>query len=203
MAGRSGDQPERPPYAMTARSLELVRLYCVAVALVGLALLATLVLATPVDIDGRAIEFAALSVCVLIGELFPLELPRRSGDGEVTVSVMFSFALLLGVGLVPAVAAQLVASIVQDRTAHKPWWQIGFNIGQYTLSLAAAAGVLWFGGSYRALHHPGFQAIDLLAVLGAAAAYFTVNLVLVTRATTLHQGIPFARALESDLTFGL
>ena len=70
---------------------------------------------------------------VMIGELFPIEAPRRSGDGEITVSVMFSFALLLGVGLVPALAAQLVASIVQDGIARKPWWQIGFNIGQYTL----------------------------------------------------------------------
>ena len=35
----------------------------------------------------------------MIGELFPIEAPRRSGDGEITVSVMFSFALLLGVGL--------------------------------------------------------------------------------------------------------
>ncbi len=186
---------------MKARPLELVRLYCVAVALAGVALLATLVVATPVDTDGRAIEFAALFVCVLIGELFPLELPRRSGDGEVTVSVMFSFALLLGLGLVPALAAQLVASIVQDRVARKPWWQVGFNIGQYTLSLAAAAGVLSFAGIYGALHTNGFRPVDLLAVLGAAAAYFTVNLLLVTRATTLYQGIPFARALRvrSDL----
>ena len=188
---------------MKARPLELVRLYCVAVALVGMALLATLVLATSVDFDSRAIDFAALSVCVLIGELFPLELPRRSGDGEVTVSVMFSFALLLGVGLVPAVAAQLVASIVQDRMARKPWWQVGFNIGQYTLSLAAAAGVLWFAGIYGALHTNGFGPVDLVAVLGAAAAYFTVNLLLVTRATTLYHGIAFRQALESDLTFGL
>jgi len=203
MAGRSGDQPGARTNAMKARTLELVRLYCVAVALVGLALLATLVLATPIDIGGRAIEFAALSVCVLVGELFPLELPRRSGDGEVTVSVMFSFALLLGVGLVPALAAQLVASIVQDRMARKPWWQVGFNIGQYTLSLAAAAGVLWFAGIYGALHTNGFRPVDLVAVLGAAAAYFTVNLLLVTRATTLYQGISFKQALESDLTFGL
>ena len=188
---------------MKPRTLEPVRLYCVAVAVVGVALLAVLIAATPIDFDGRVLAFAALSISVLIGELFPLELPRRSGDGEVTVSVMFSFALLLGVGLLPAVAAQLVASVVQDRIARKPWWQVGFNIGQYTLSLAAAAGVLWFAGTYGALNADHFRLIDLISVLGAAAAYFTVNLLLVTRATTLYHGVRFVRALESDLTFGL
>ena len=188
---------------MTPRTLEPVRIYCVAVAVIGLALLATLLATSPVDVDGDVLTFVALGLSVLIGELFPLELPRRSGDGEVTVSVMFSFALLLGVGLIPALAAQLLASVLQDRVARKPWWQTGFNIGQYTLSLAAAAGVLWFAGTYGALHSDGFRPIDLVSVLGAAAAYFTVNLLLVTRATTLYQGIRFVRALESDLTFGL
>jgi diguanylate cyclase (GGDEF)-like protein len=189
---------------MKHRTVEPVRVYCVAVALLGLALLATLVAAAPFDFDGhKGVEFLALATCVLVGELFPLELPRRSGDGEVTVAVMFSFALLLGVGLVPALAAQLLASLVQDLVARKPWWQVGFNIGQYTFTLAAAAAVLWFAGAFGALTGGGFRPVDLVAVLGAAAAYFTVNLVLVTRATTLYQGTPFARALESDLTFGL
>jgi diguanylate cyclase (GGDEF)-like protein len=189
---------------MKQRTLEPVRLYCVAVALVGLALLATVVASASFDLGTkRAIEFAALAPSVLIGELFPLELPRRSGDGEVTVSVMFSFALLLAVGLVPALAAQILASVVQDRIARKPWWQVGFNVGQYTLSLGAAAGVLWFAGGYGVLPTGSFGPPELVAVLGSAAAYFTVNLLLVTRATTLYQRVPFTRALESDLTFGL
>src|SRR5439155_27084192 len=81
--------------------------------------------------------FLALAASVMLGELFPLELPRRSGDGEVTVSTMFSFALVLGVGLLPALVAQLAASVVQDLSARKPRWQIFFNMGQYALSLAA------------------------------------------------------------------
>jgi diguanylate cyclase (GGDEF)-like protein len=189
---------------MKQRTVEPVRIFCVAVALAGVAGLAALVAILPLDFaDRKQFEFAALAGSVLVGELFPLELPRRSGDGEVTVAVMFSFALLLGVGLVPALAAQLLASVVQDRLARKPWWQVGFNVGQYTLTLAAAAGVLWGAGAYSALHHAGFSPANLPPVLAAAAVYFTVNLVLVTRATTLYHGIPFRRALESDLTFGL
>ena len=190
---------------MKSPALEPVRLYCIAVALVGAAVLATLVAISPVDLDGhyRTIEFLALAGSVMIGELFPIEAPRRSGDGEITVSVMFSFALLLGVGLVPALAAQLIASVVQDGIARKPWWQIGFNIGQYTLSLAAAAGVLSLLGGYPAFRAGHFEAADLLVVVGGAAGYFVANLLLVTRATTLYMGTPFSHALRSDLMFGL
>jgi diguanylate cyclase (GGDEF)-like protein len=190
---------------MRSRTVESVRLYCVVVALTGATVLAALIAGASIDFDGPSgiLEFVALAVCVLIGELFPIEAPRRSGDGEITVSVMFSFALLLGVGLVPALAAQLTASVIQDRLARKPWWQVGFNIGQYTLALAAAAGVLSWLGSYGALRTPGFDLVDLLAVIGSAAAYFLVNLLLVTRATTLYMGTRFADALRSDLIFGL
>jgi diguanylate cyclase (GGDEF)-like protein len=190
---------------MKPRALEPVRLYCVAIALVGVWLLVALCATSSVDFDGhyRTIEFLALAGSVMIGELFPIEAPRRSGDGEITVSVMFSFALLLGVGLIPALAAQLVASVIQDLIARKAWWQIGFNIGQYTLSLAAAGGVLSVLGGYAAFRGGGFQAFDLLVVIGGAAGYFVVNLLLVTRATTLYMGTPFSHALRSDLMFGL
>jgi diguanylate cyclase (GGDEF)-like protein len=205
MPGAPALSPGARSRAMKSRTLEPVRLYCVFVALAGAALLVVLVAASSVDLEtpSRIVEFVALALSVLVGELFPIEAPRRSGDGEITVSVMFSFALLLGLGLLPALAAQLIASIVQDRIAGKPWWQVGFNVGQYTLSLAAAAAVLTWLGGYGALRTPGFGPVDLLAVLGSAAGYFVVNLMLVTRATTLYTGTRLSDALRSDLIFGL
>jgi diguanylate cyclase (GGDEF)-like protein len=188
---------------MKFRTVEPVRLFCVVVAVLGMGLLGMLVAKTPVDLDGFAtFSFIALALSVMIGELFPLELPRRSGDGEITVSTMFSFALVLGAGLVPALAAQLAASVLQDRIARKPWWQIGFNLGQYTLSLSAAAAVLKLAGGYGALHGSGFASIHLAAVLASAATFFVVNMVLVMRATTLYEGVPFRTALQSDFSFG-
>jgi diguanylate cyclase (GGDEF)-like protein len=188
---------------MKFRTLEPVRVFCVAVAVLGTALLVALVATSDVDLGGfKTISFLALAASVMVGELFPLELPRPSGDGEITVSTMFSFALLLGMGLVPALVAQLAASLVQDRIARKPWWQVGFNIGQYTFSLTAAAGVLELAGGYGALHGPGFAPVDLAAALGAAAGFFVTNMLLVTRATTLYEGTPFRQALSSDFTFG-
>ncbi len=188
---------------MKFRTLEPVRLFCVVVAVLGIGLLAALIANSSWELHGfTTLDFVALAISVMIGELFPLELPRRSGDGEITVSTMFSFALVIGPGLVPALAAQLAASIVQDRIARKPWWQVGFNIGQYTFCLSAAAGVLRLAGGYGALRGSGFTAIDLAAVLAAAAAFFVVNMVLVMRATTFYEGTPFSSALRSDFSFG-
>jgi diguanylate cyclase (GGDEF)-like protein len=39
--------------------------------------------------------------------------------------------------------------------------------------------------------------------VAAAAAFFVVNLILVTRATTLYMGTPFGKAIRADLAFGL
>ncbi|HET8672748.1 MAG TPA: diguanylate cyclase, partial [Thermoleophilaceae bacterium] len=184
--------------------LRPVHLFCVAVAIAGAALLCVVLVLTPLHLDSFGdVKFFVLVPSVMLGELFPLELPRRSGDGEVTVSTMFSFALLLGLGLVPALAAQLAASVVQDRVARKPAWQVAFNIGQYTLSLAAASGVLRLVLGHAPFRSGSFMPLDLVAVVGAAAAFFVVNLVLVGRATTLYEGTPFVRAIRTDLAFGL
>jgi diguanylate cyclase (GGDEF)-like protein len=189
---------------MSPRKLQPVHQFCVAVALLGLAALGVIVGVSPLDVHRLgSLEFLALALSVMLGELFPLELPRRSGDGEVTTSTMFTFALLLGVGLVPALAAQLTASVAQDRLAGKPWWQVGFNIGQYTLSVTAAAAVQWLIAGHGVLQTGTLVPIDLVAVVAAAAAFFIVNLLLVTRATTLYEGTPFRHALMTDLPFGL
>ena len=189
---------------MSTQAFRPVHIFCIAVGLIGSALVAVLVVAAPPSLHlFTSVTFLALAASVILGELFPLELPRQSGDGEVTVSTMFSFALVLGAGLLPALAAQLTASVVQDVAARKPRWQILFNIGQYSLSLAAAAAVVRLVLGHSLLEWNGFQPLELLAVVMAAAAFFIVNLLLVTRATTLYEGTPFARALRTDLVFGL
>jgi diguanylate cyclase (GGDEF)-like protein len=189
---------------MAPRTLRPVHVFCIAVGFVGTALVCVLLaLAPPGAHPFTGVAFPALAASVILGELFPLELPRRSGDGEVTVSTMFSFALVVGVGLLPAIAAQLAASLIQDVAARKPAWQIAFNVGQYSLSLGAAAGVIHAVLGHTLLTKHGFGAVDLLAVIAAAAAFFVVNLILVTRATTLYVGTPFGQAIRTDLAFGL
>ena len=188
---------------MKPRNLESVRLYCVSSHWSARRCWFALVAGSSVDFDIRAGSSSSSRSPPACWSASCSRSKRRDGPATARSpsSVMFSFALLLGVGLVPALAAQLVASLVQDRMARKPWWQVGFNVGQYTLSLAAAGGVLCGSSAYGALRRPGFGPVDLLAVLGSAAAYFTVNLLLVTRATTLYMGTPFCggAAQRSDL----
>jgi diguanylate cyclase (GGDEF)-like protein len=189
---------------MRHRTLRPVHVFCVAVGIVGTALVCALLALAPPGIHPfLSIAFPALAASVILGELFPLEIPRASGDGEVTVSTMFSFALVLGVGLLPAIVAQLTASLIQDLVARKPAWQMAFNVGQYSLSLAAAAGIVHLVLGHTLTPAHGFAAVHLLAVVAAAAAFFSVNLVLVTRATTLYMGTPFSQAIRTDLAFGL
>ena len=116
---------------------------------------------------------------------------------------MFSFALLLSAGLVPALVAQLSASAMQDLAARKRWWRVGFNMGQYAFTLTAAAGMLSLVLGHEPPLGSRFGAHDLLAVGAAAAAFFVINLLLVTRATTYYEGTPLTKALRTDLIFSL
>ena len=159
----------------------------------ALALFALLLALDPVGVEHfSTLAFWALAISVLVGELLPLEIPRLSGDGEVTVSTMFSFALLLSAGLIPAIAAQAVASAVQDGIARKPLWRIGFNIGQYALTLMAAAAAISLAIGQQPPLGSRFGPSEVFATVAGAAAFFCVNLLLVTRATSLYEGTPLA-----------
>ena len=189
---------------MTIRPIQPVHVFCLSVMTLGVALFGLLV---AVDPDGASnfgtFAFWALAIAVVIGELLPLEIPRPSGDGEVTISTMFSFALLLAVGLIPAIVAQAFASAVQDGIARKPFWRIGFNIGQYALTLMAAAAAIYLTFGFEPPLGPRFGPEEVLATFVGATVFYLVNLLLVTRATSLYEGTPLLSALSSDLVFSI
>jgi len=137
-----------------------------------------------------------LAVGVLLGELLPLKIPRRGEHEELTVSTSFAFALLLLAGLWPAVAAQSVASVVEDVVSRKPLWRVTFNVGQYAISLGAASLVLTIAGVDAV-----FTAADLPAIVVAGAAFFIVNAVLVGIAVALYVGQPVRAYLRDDIGF--
>jgi diguanylate cyclase (GGDEF)-like protein len=149
--------------------------------------------------DERTVSIL-LAVGVLLGELLPLKIPRRGEHEELTVSATFAFALLLLAGLWPAVAAQSIASVVEDAVSRKPLWRVGFNIGQYAISLAAASLVLTVAGVGGPGNVP-FVAGDLPAIAVAGATFFIVNAILVGIAVALYVGQPVSRYLRDDLGF--
>jgi diguanylate cyclase (GGDEF)-like protein len=179
-----------------------VRLYCAAVFAAGCASVA--LLASSADfgfIARKPLTFAILAAGVLLGEMLPVKIPRRDNE-EITLSVSFAMVLLLVGGLGPALIAQGVASLVQDVSSRKPAWRARFNIGQYTLSMAAAylvvRAVSASGGPGSA--HP-FASRELPAMLLGAAAFLLVNTGLVGVAVSLYQRVPILRYFRTSLSF--
>ena len=142
-----------------------------------------------------------LALGVLLGELLPLKIPRRGEHEELTVSTTFAFALLLVAGLGPAVAAQSVASVIQDVVSRKPLWRIAFNLGQYAFSLGAASLVLSTTGVGGPDGAAPFVAADLPEIAVAAAVFYVVNASLVGVAVALYVEQPVGRYVRGDLGF--
>ena len=180
------------------------RRFCGAVSVIGLVLLAV-VLQHDVGTLGTAgaspLLLGLLTLGVVLGELLPLKIPRRGDDEEVTISTTFAYALLLAGGLAPALIAQVAASVVQDVLSGKPLWRLLFNVGQYTLTMCAAALVL---GVLTTVPHPSGQLFvnaDLPGILIAGFALWLVNTGTVGIAVALHRRVPLVSYFRSDLGF--
>jgi diguanylate cyclase (GGDEF)-like protein len=189
---------------MLHRTLQPVYLYCAAITAAGAALCASVVSHTHAPFARfDSAPVIILTIAVVIGEIVPLTIPRRSGDGEMTVSTTFAFALLLCGGLVPALAAQLVASALQDAWTRKPLWRIAFNAGQLSLTMGASAGVMHFVAGYGPALDTHFGAIEVLAIVAAAATFFFSNIALVSPAIALYTSTPLLDYLRTDLGFNM
>jgi diguanylate cyclase (GGDEF)-like protein len=181
-----------------------VRLYCAAVFAAGCVCVALLARIADFGFIARSpLTFAVLFAGVLFGELLPIKIPHRK-DEEITLSASFAMALLVLGGLGPALIAQGLASIVQDRNSHKPWWRVRFNVGQYALSLGAACILIRL---ISITPHAGLLHADvarqLLAMGLGAGAFFLINAGLVGVAVALYQGIPVLRYLRTNASFVL
>jgi diguanylate cyclase (GGDEF)-like protein len=165
-----------------------------------LALVAIVVDAPALTLPGSAIYALLLIPGVLLGELLPLKLPRRPHDEEITLSTTFVLALLVSAGLPIALLTQAAASVVQDVHARKPLHRAAFNVGQYTISLGAAAWVLHRLGAGDADPLP-FSPADLPAMGAASLVFFGVNTVVVGTVVALHRAANLVASLRSDFDF--
>ena len=173
-----------------------IDVYVGAVSTVGLAVFVALVAAGGFrEIQRAPGTFWLLGILAVIGELFPLRLPRRDDVEEITTSTTFGFAIMLGWGTSAAVVAMAAAVLAAD-LGRKQLWKVLFNMAGYVLSAAAA------GGVYEALGgSPSLSSGDLWPVFAAGFAFFVVNTAIVEVAVALAQGLPPLHHLRQNLAF--
>ena len=166
-------------------------------ALTGLALLGWYVRNLDVEaIRANRAEFWVFAILALVGELFPITVPRERETEEIGTSTTFGFAVLLAFGTAAAALVFAGATIVADLVFGKRPIKLLFNVGQYTLSVAAAGAVLdALGGADE------ITIASLGAVFASAATLFLVNDVLAGIALALSRREPILPYLLSDFWF--
>ncbi|MDQ4058027.1 MAG: hypothetical protein M3124_02770, partial [Actinomycetota bacterium] len=148
-------------------------------------------------------SFWILATFIILGEFFPIRTTGIDGEeGEITVSTIFTFAMLLHFGTGPALMAQAAACLLADLRAGKPPWKALFNASQISIALAACGLVIdvFTSGSYEA-GVAAFSSGDLPGILLAAGTLFIVNNLLCRIAIALHQDAPVIQFLLADLGY--
>ena len=150
----------------------------------------------------RRSAFVLVCGLLLLSELRPLFTAGSRDANGLVLSTTLVFALLLRYGLPAALLLQVLATVVGDLSKRKAAWKVVFNVGQYSLSWAAAAGALALFGSGGDLRHPTeLHGRDLLAALFATVAYFVVNEVLVTHVLALRDGDSTWQVLREEVAY--
>ena len=153
-----------------------------------------------------AFVWAVLSLMLVLGELRPVRIARgEEGHDEITISSTFAMALVLTGPLVIAVAAQILAVLIDEVVRRrKPVKRILFNASQYTLSLLAARAI-YAGLTARPLLGigPTVRPADIAAAIVAAGAFFVINHGLVGTAVAIASRQPVWRSLKDDVRFQL
>ena len=148
-------------------------------------------------------SFWILVTFIILGEFFPIRTTGIDGEeGEITVSTIFTFAMLLHFGTGPALMAQAAACLLADLRAGKPPWKALFNASQISIALAACGLVIdvFTSGSYKA-GVAAFSSGDLPGILLAGGTLFIVNNLLCRVAIALHQDAPVIQFLLADLGY--
>jgi diguanylate cyclase (GGDEF)-like protein len=183
--------------------LKPVWLYVTAITLAGFGLI---ILVVP-DAGMRVAEdfgaFWILATFIVLGEFFPINTSRiDGGEGEITVSTIFTFAMMIHFGVGPAMLAQAAACLVADLRAGKPGWKALFNSGQIALALGAGGLVLGFAtsGTYS-LGVPMFTSADVPGILLAATVLFLTNNTVCRIAIALYEEASVLNFLRADLGY--
>jgi diguanylate cyclase (GGDEF)-like protein len=173
--------------------------YLLAVAALGASVLVALSIVHLDELLDPSGLCLVLAMFVVLGEMLPIQLPRR--DTEITTSTTFAFAIVLSFGTTAAVVAQAIGSLITDVVRRRSPWRSAFNVGQYTLSFAAAGMVLSALSDVPAPTQPHFAPADVPAILLAGAVFFFTNNALAGVASALADQDSLLRHLWDDFRF--
>jgi signal transduction histidine kinase len=169
--------------------------YVLAVSLLGLCVLVLLASTQGLTVLVQQPPlFWALLACLIVVESFPLLSSGSGGTQVATTAEAFAFAILFSQGRTAATFALVLGLLVADVLRRAGLERTLFNVGQYSLLMAAAGSVYGLLGGGGA-----FGPRDLPAFAVAAAVFFLGNLVLVGVVTTFAYGRNFAKDLKECL----
>lgn len=174
---------------------------------VGILVVAALTAAVPLaslpdEVSRLPVAFWTMAALAVVCDARPFVPPGRRQTSAVFPSTCFTFAILLGWGLGPAVVVQAVGVIVSGWRMRHAAWRTAFNVGQYACALAAAYGVIQLG-SGTIFSDGWLHWTDVAAVGGATLAWFVVNYGLVSWAVRLRFGDRWWPTLRQGLGFEL
>ncbi|MGH3647086.1 MAG: putative bifunctional diguanylate cyclase/phosphodiesterase, partial [Micromonosporaceae bacterium] len=167
--------------------------YVTAVIVAGVATTAPFLSELPAVVRTAPLAFWLMAVLALVADLRPYVTPGPRQSAAVYPSVCFSFAILLTAGLGAAVVVQAVAVLAHSWLHHRSVIRAGFNVGQFSVSLGVAYGVLALTGGLPFLPVGRHQVV---AVVLAAVAWFVSSHLLVTTAIWLRFGGDWGRILR-------
>ncbi|MGC4780383.1 putative bifunctional diguanylate cyclase/phosphodiesterase [Micromonospora zamorensis] len=174
---------------------------------VGILVVAALTAAVPLaslpdEVSRLPVAFWTMAALAVVCDARPFVPPGRRQTSAVFPSTCFTFAILLGWGLGPAVVVQAMGVIVSGWRMRHAAWRTAFNVGQYVCALAAAYGVIQLG-SGTIFSGGRLRWTDVVAVGGATLAWFVVNYGLVSWAVRLRFGDRWWPTLRRGLGFEL
>src|SRR5690242_3588904 len=175
-----------------------LKLYLRIVGATGIALLGGLALDGGWSPSRMTIVHWVLIAFLVLGELMPIRLAGH--DDEVNTSSAFSFALMASLGLAPAALAQATASVLADLRLRKSLDSTLFNVGQYTISLAAAGVTMHtLSDLPREMSGAPVTAYELAVLALCGLVFFAINNTLAGTAYALLERNSIISHLREDL----
>lgn len=178
----------------TTRSQLWLQLYVASVIVSGLALLIT----HASTVSRQPVAFAGLLALAAALSALKIHVPLARGWATMSTSFAALFVAMLTTGFGPALVIAGVSGWVQSAFHSKtrpPLWRHLFNSMMLVLSVGAAGGVFQLlGGTLGNIA----QATHVVPLVGATAAYFLTNSLIVSSAVAISTGQPLLRCWHDN-----